>query len=353
MIEKFVQIRLKDDIANDTNKINYSYNSITLGYPCINSQKCTPYIVEVQQGYYLFECWGSVAGTWRSEDGASRSTPGYGGYTSGRLYIKQNMTFYVYIGNTGYFNAIKELTETKDIALPGGATDVRLNSSENWWDNSSLISRIMVAGGGGSSEWPLSIGGNGGGIIGGESTSGKDHKGNNGTFPATCPGANQTSGSICPEYNHTSHDGIPASGTFGSAGIPQPINKSNPPSLDYGGLGGGGYYGGTSYVYAFAGSGGSSYVSGHKECNSVTNNSTEIIHSGSPNHYSDIIFENPKIITGGETMPLPYHPQQGNHTGEGAFRITLLLTGPTDFIIKPQQINILFFSISLILTCKV
>ena len=114
----------------------------------------------------------------------------------------------------------------------------------------------MVAAGGGSSEWSQSIGGNGGTLNGGTSS-----------FDSTyiCQGATQTSGSKCSPIPSIYGQMYPTSGTFGIAGVVIPIS-SDSFVLDYGGFGGGGYYGGTSYPYAYAGSGGSSFISGHRGC---------------------------------------------------------------------------------------
>ena len=251
--------------------------------------------LDLKSGLYLFECWGSVGGIW--EGAGKRSTPGYGGYTSGVLYIREKTTLYVYIGNTGFFNAAKgyEHDFSGKYALPGGATDIRLNASEKWWDIQSLISRIMVAAGGGGSEWAASIGGNGGGIEGGASISGKTGTGNE-VYEEKCEGANQDSGSNCTDHLEESTYGISMTGSFGSAGFPLTEFVGNG---NYGGFGGGGYYGGTSYGYAYAGSGGSSYISGYKGCDSVEE-STIIHHTKSPYHYSEFIFRDAKMVPGNQ-----------------------------------------------------
>ena len=67
------------------------------------------------------------------------------------------------LGAVGFFNTVKDF-EDKIVkgGFAGGATDVRLATSEKWWENETLISRIMVAAGGGCAEWTASIGRNGG-----------------------------------------------------------------------------------------------------------------------------------------------------------------------------------------------
>ena len=187
---------------------------------------------------------------------------------------------------------------------------IKLIVTKNWYDTESLISRIMVAGAGGGAEWAASIGGNGGGLIGGNSTY------TDPDFYTICQGATQTSGKNCTKIA----DRYAVAGSFGKAGkLPDNIT-------DYGGTGGGGYYGGTTYDYTFAGSGGSSFISGHEGCNAVENNVNEIIHTGQPNHYSGYVFQNTKMIDGNQTMPLiDSLTEEGIHDGFGAFRITSII----------------------------
>jgi len=120
----------------------------------------------------------------------------------------------------------------------------------------------------------------------------------------------------------------------GSAGVP-PKHSS-----DFGGLGGGDYYGGTSYNHAYAGSGGSSFISGHKDCDAVIESSNVIIHSGYIIHYSNMAFSNTVIIAGNKTMPLPTGDEDIWNSTKGAFRITLLFNvcntcGASRFIMTP------------------
>ena len=186
----------------------------------------------------------------------------------------------------------------------------------------------MVAAGGGGAEWKASIGGNAGGISGGESASSIFNTASV-TFDEKCPGATQTGGSNCqplPASVENSSKEFPATpGTFGSAGKTEPyIHASG--NEDYGGYGGGEYYGGTSYQYAFSGSGGSSFISGYEGCKAVKERSDVIDHTNTSYHYSGFIFTNTEMISGNETMPVPSSStEEGIHSGEGAFRITILM----------------------------
>ena len=318
MIKNFVNYALQDPTKGTIEETVQTRNSLLLTYPCEDPHVCTPYILEISKGIYRFECCGSKGGI-----SAHNPKPGLGGYTAGALLIQRPTKLFVYIGNVGFFNAVKGMESDVAGISPGGATDVRLNFSDHWWDDLSLISRIMVSSGGGGAEWASSIGGNGGGIIGGSSTSAKNANTPD-VYEDLCPGANQTSGSNCSSYiyyvNNNPTEMTAAPGSFGSAGIPQPFGGN-----DYGGFGGGGYYGGTSYQTAFAGSGGSSFISGHKGCNAVKEQIESIEHTGQPFHYSGFVFQDTKMISGNESMPLPNSPTgSGIHSGEGAFRITLI-----------------------------
>ena len=307
MIDNFVKISLKDNSGDaKMSLLAKTYKYLSLSYPCKNnSNVCSPYVVDLNKGVYRFECWGAAGANW-----GGNAKSGKGGYTAGTIYINESTQFFVYVGATGYFNAIKEKYENEYAVAPGGATDVRLLTATDWWEQSSLASRIMVAGGGGSAEWNEAIGGNGGNLEGGTSYYENWY---------SCKGANQTSGSSCEPVNE---DGIPTSGTFGSGGLGDYKLIDNNVK-DYGGYGGGGYYGGTSFKYTYAGSGGSSFISGYKGCNAVKDvNDTSP--SNSPIHYSGYIFYEAKMIQGNNTMPLPIQ-NDGIHEGQGAFRITLLL----------------------------
>ena len=147
-IDNFVSISIKDESLGKVSILNKDSNSISLKYPCSNIHKCTPYILDLKKAVYKFECWGSTGEEFTS------TKPGRGGYSSGIIKVKTNSRFYVYIGNIGFFNAVKELTQDYSYTqYPGGATDVRLITSENWWDFDSLKSRIIVAAGGACAEW--------------------------------------------------------------------------------------------------------------------------------------------------------------------------------------------------------
>ena len=283
-------------------------NSFVLSYPCKSVFNCTPYVLDLKPSTYKFECWGSTSSMW--SNAVSHSTPGYGAYTSGVLHVRRQTKFYVYIGTIGTFNAMRDFENVRILEpAPGGATDVRLSVSENWWDKSTLISRIMVAAGAGAAEWKESIGGNGGGLKGGSSL----------YDTLECQGATQTSGSNCSKIQNRNA----VAGEFGSAGVIHTVIFEN--SNDYGAIGGGGYYGGTSYELEYSASGGSSFISGYEGYNAVKNNSSFIEHTGDSVHYSRLFFFDSEMIPGNQTMSLPHgQNQRGIHKEIGAFRLTLV-----------------------------
>ena len=307
MISRLVKYELLQPNLG-TLKVNVNRSSINFEYPCVNKHVCTPYKLSIEPGVYFFECWGAKGTCWALNT-SSFSIPGLGAYVCGSIVIKSTTIFYVYIGATGRFNSQKEPING---FFGGGATDVRLNASENWFDTKSLISRIMVAAGGGGSEWTNALGGNGGGLQGGESRS----VNLDGIyFDDTCLGANQIGGHECPTYPSHKGNCNAYKGGFGFAGTA--IGAS-----DQGGQGGGGYYGGTSYPVAFSGSGGSSFISGHDGCNSVENDYITIKHTGHSFHYSGLIFANSKMIDGNQTMPLKNNQFGIWNQENGMFRIT-------------------------------
>ena len=335
MIDYFVEISFTNENLGKVKFISKGYRSFSLGYPCSDPHVCAPYRLKLNTGVYKMECWGSIGECW-----SSSSTPGLGGYTSGYIFIQNPIDMYVFVGNTGFFNAVKEM-EKETIGLsPGGATDVRLNISDKWWDPESLISRIMVAAGGGGAEWQLSIGGNGGGLNGTQSISAKS---STAIYDDPCPGATQRSGSKCSSLEYSNPSILPASeGSFGSAGQTEPIQNKN--GDDYGAFGGGGYYGGTSYQLIGSGSGGSSFISGYPGCDAVKNQINPIIHTGQPIHYSGLVFINPVMITGNSTMPLPENNKENVHKGTGAFRLTLVYCDVRDSCKKSLDFRFLRYS---------
>ena len=308
MISNFVKFELSDPEKGNVN-LKKTHKTLTFRYPCSNTTICTPYKLTLSPGAYQFECWGS-----KGVSSHPPAYPGKGAYTKGSIAFFKKTEVYVYIGATGQFNMHgNESIKPFGIHAPGGgSTDVRLEYSDVWHEERSLRSRIMVAAGGGGVEWKHGIGGNGGELEGEPSTS---YTFGEVKIEQRCNGSTQTGGSTCPEYENY---GSPHPGTFGSAGI---ISAT---ALSSGGLGGGGYYGGTSYDYAYAGSGGSSFISGHDGCKAITRNEETIEHSSESFHYSGYVFYKTEMIAGNKTMPLPSGRYGVWDENNGAFRLTLI-----------------------------
>lgn len=280
------------------------------------------YIVP-KDGNYKIELWGAQGGNITT----SSYTGGKGAYTSGEIHLTQGQKLYFFVGEH-YNNYKNEMsfngggkggysTHNEFNANGGGATDVRLVNG-SWDDFDSLKSRIMVAGGGGGSNvW--SYGANGGAAGGLTGYSGI-LSGSGSLTPSA--GASQTAGGLGFGGNGGNYQG-----TFGQGGYS--IYYSD--SWYYNSGGGGGYYGGGSggagSGIVSSAAGGSSFISGHPGCNAISESSTKdnIIHTGSPNHYSNMVFTNTLMKSGNEEMP-SYTGDSfmiGN-AGNGYARISLL-----------------------------
>jgi len=182
-------------------------------------------------GIYKFECWGGEGNTGYNAE--NKAAGGKGGYATGVVTLLENTLVYIYVGGgytgqvdryTGGWNGggSGELFGTVKGGGGGGASDIRSSGS-------ALENRIIVAGGGGggSGYYPEYPGGYGGGLVGGDATSGTG-------------GTQEAGGSV---------GGTLGIGGNGGAGYGQAG-------------GGGGYYGGGGAAVSdyYAGGGGSSYL---------------------------------------------------------------------------------------------
>ena len=96
-------------------------------------------------GVYKLETWGAQGGHRGSNNG------GYGGYTSGTVYLTRGDILYVYVGGNGTTNkGYNGGGLLPDLNIyGGGATDIRLTSGA-WDSEEGLKTRLIVSGGGGS-----------------------------------------------------------------------------------------------------------------------------------------------------------------------------------------------------------
>ena len=275
--------------------------------------------------YAKMECWGASGGNGLSDGAIRGESGGKGGYTKGILTLSSAVTLYIYVGGKGEDGLYKsnasgswngggsgchDGSDDESGGGGGGASDIRLIN--NSWDNfNSLKSRIMVAGAGGGgsfigSDKKGNIGGPGGGIEGGRPK----------------------------KWNSETNTYVEFSGTVstqtGGYAFGKGQNASQPgQNTDFGG-GGSGYYGGyISNILNIGwngspGYGGSSFISGHTGCNAIKESSTSsnIVHTGQPNHYSGYVFTNTVMKAGNESMPSPTGGTETGHNGNGYCKIT-------------------------------
>ena len=278
-------------------------------------------------GTYKIECWGA-------QGGSTYAPGGKGGYTCGNLRLSKGIPLYIYVGPTTsgispVFNCGSSASTGGSavyVSPGGGATDVRLQNGD-WNDFNSLKSRIIVAAGGGGgavySNSPQIAGGYAGGLQAGPvkyvyylggSCPVFDSK--NGVTVQT-----STNGPIkdLSEEGYSNNNDKLVTSTYSIFG-----NYNNPPAGC-----GSGYYGGISYgegCTVYNGMGGSSFISGYPGCNAISESSTStnIIHTGSPDHYSGYVFSNMQMIAGDSSMPAPSDGTETGHTGNGYARITFV-----------------------------
>ena len=208
----------------------------------------------------------------------------------------------------------------------GGATDIRLTGG-NWDNFASLKSRIMVSGGGGGGFHKTTtidrVIGHSGGLTGINANCTYKNVQNN-TTGHSGEGGQQTRGGKTGTGAHFEQRLEYANGGFGFGGFGYHVNMLQATSSG----GGGGYYGGGHGVHPgggwTGGGGGSSFISGHTGCNAISSSSTSsnIVHTGQPNHYSGYVFTNTVMKAGNEVMPSPTGGTETGHSGNGYCKIT-------------------------------
>ena len=279
----------------------------------------SPYEVFLHKGIYKFEAWGAAGGYWNCSVGDERR--GRGAYVNGVIHLKKGTTFFVYVGENGEknFESFNGNHASNASLAGGGATDFRLQNGE-WYDISSLKSRIMVAAGGGGNDC---VAGGDGGTFEGLPPEPYENEQNHLENPT---GGTQVGGGYAGRFSDQYE--YAGNGTFGVGGIGDHSNLVNG-KIDGGGGGGGGYYGGGGISGLGGGGGGSSFVSGHYGCNAIIGDTDEIIHSNQSFQYSGLYFESSQMIAGDSIMPDPLSDsyETKNMTGNlrsGYARITVL-----------------------------
>ena len=288
--------------------------------------------------YAKMECWGAQGGDATSNTIVFKG--GRGGYTCGCISLDTSLSLYIYVGEAGSYipsPSSPNIADTAEkgvtyngggaaqnhscvTATGGGATDVRLTNG-NWNDFNSLKSRIIVAGAGGGGNTYNGAGDGSGGYAGG--LNGGDgaksyftgmYNAESAAAKAPSKGGTQICGGELVEVGDVTKGSFGQGGSIASGGYRQG--------------GGSGYYGGAAGSaiggMVFSGAGGSSFISGHTGCNAISSSSisTNIVHTGQPNHYSGYVFTNTVMKAGNESMPSPTGGTETGHSGNGYCKIT-------------------------------
>ena len=277
-----------ENTTNGHERIRVYKNSLILEYPCPGYTDCSPYILTLDKGRYIFEVWGAQGGG--NNTGIEKTEQGgKGGYSKGSFDLSEPKKFYIYIGSSGInggnggFNGGGAVGSTRwtnsqeaeNRAPGGGATDIRLNKGTPialksvdfytvyFGPEESLKSRIIVAGGGGGRSEKYGFGG-----------------------------------------GLTGYHGIIAQSTSGSQTAGGKTEIGIDGDLGYGGYtqkddvgisgGGGGYYGGGATSNALGGSG----------------------------FIDTTFFYRYETIPGNETVPTPFGGFGQGHSGDGVAKIT-------------------------------
>jgi hypothetical protein len=311
------------------------------------------YRIVLHRGFYRFELWGASGG--HSHTPSSR-----GAYVSAKLFLSETGTFFSYVGEKGTksnstvtFNggggAFPTAYDSVSYAYSGGgATDVRLVEG-NWNNMESLKSRIIVAGGGGGgvnflhySSVDNPARGGCGGFLSGENGLNANCNRDAGTGYVNASGGEQRKGGKAGCGNLA----CGSNGKFGEGGTAVKPPRYDPwPSSG----GGGGYFGGGSGgvhgCHLGSGAGGSSFVSGHKNCSSVSS-------SYSPSneqflghvHYSGIVFHDIFYKNGNEQFESPTGSMEWDYI-DGAIRITVFQDHCTCKTFDYQRINLFILTV--------
>ena len=299
------------------------------------------YEVTLEPGLFRFELWGSEGGG---------SVAGKGAYVAGTLKLNKKQTFFLYTGGMNGENGGAS-SNRRDV-FGGGSTDIRLVDSDSF---EGYASRIIVAGGGGSGSEDTkykSFGraGNAGGINGSSASYEIDERYDGKLeFISLAEGATQINGREGGEcfYNIACVE-INTNGSFFHGGV----------GVYY--AGGGGYFGGGGGIDGYNiigyGAGGSSFVSGYKDCLAIdTFQSTEESISMKSNsfHDSNFVFKDIIFLSGSDVgVPTLDGSTETGHTGNGMIRISLIYP---PFIMgtcqMPQLLKCLYLYVVILFVC--
>ncbi|NBU71186.1 MAG: hypothetical protein EBS53_07015 [Bacteroidetes bacterium] len=249
-------------------------------------------------GTYTLEAWGAQGGNDPTNPGSVFG--GRGGYAKGDVTLTAGTTIQIYVGQQGSGC----LNSTWKSTGGGGATDFRLIGG-NWNDNTSLLSRILVAGGGGGRH--------------GTNYEGMTYVGNDGggsSAPSFTTNGVNVVGSTQSGGGSSNNTNVP-----GSFGFANPTPNSNSCSVGgwnggsrgsdnwANGGGGGGWFGGvTSWP---TGSGGSGYA---------YTSSSWIPGGYTPSASYQLV--NTQLIAGNLAMPNPNGGNMTGNSGNGIAKIS-------------------------------
>ena len=316
-----------DEPEKGRSNVTVTDQTFTFGFPCEESYSCTPYKLVLSPGYYSFELWGAQGGDARYGGTTiiREDSGGKGAYVAGNISLIGTTQMYLYIGGKGEDQT--DWTDSRimsrggfngggnggvdfcDVKYPessaggGGATDIRLIKGN---DIESFKSRIIVAAGGGGAS--------------STNTTGNVFMNYQGGDGGTINGTTS---------NKAALPGTQISGIFGYGQDGLNFTQENFTAGGSTGGGGGGYYGATSFLedslnksrhQDSAGAGGSSYISGHKDCIAVKYEYSEEnpVHSIDSIHFTNAYFEDPVMKMRDDPSDFP------GHSGNGYAVITII-----------------------------
>ena len=298
------------------------------------------------------ECWGAQGGDQSRTNGASGTGTGpnpYGGkgaYVCGQIILNKT-DLYVYVGEEGGYNnnlrtntfnggggggIIPGSTIDGRGARGGGATDIRTVNGD-WNNSASLNSRIIIAaGGGGCTTYGTHAGRTGdgsGGAAGG--LIGYDGLTTNVSGQSTSSITNAKGGTQSGGGDGWKSAGVISGSQSGGLGIGGTPTATNGGEVREGGGGSGKYGGGSGGVVSArvgSGAGGSSYISGHPGCSTITgyafiSGTTKMIDG------KGLTWTTSSQTAGGtaERMPTTSGGQEAlntGHSGDGYAKITMV-----------------------------
>ena len=240
-------------------------------------------------GQYKLECWGASGNP--DHIWGENSHEGKGGYSVG--YYRGCAKMYICVGDSRHFynNNPTGVYSVQYAISGGGATHISINTGGELKSFETHKSDVLiVAGGGGGCEATIGQGGHGGGLQGmSGSTTSTTQTGATittyGTGATQLSGGQTVAGTLSSSNINASFDGMFGLGGCGSAWD----------ANDWGAQGGSGWYGGGGSIWAGCAGGGSSYIGG---------------------------VDNGQTISGNATMPSPEGGMEIGHTDDGVCIIT-------------------------------